>query len=73
MSAPNAFANLEVWFLTGSQHLYGPETLQQVAWQSAQIAGALEAASAVPGPDRVEAGAHPAGRDPAGHAGGERQ
>jgi L-arabinose isomerase len=48
MSAPNAFASLEVWFLTGSQHLYGPETLQQVAWQSAQIAGALEAASAVP-------------------------
>ena len=48
MSAPNALANLEVWFLTGSQHLYGPETLQQVAWQSAQIAGALEAASAVP-------------------------
>jgi L-arabinose isomerase len=48
MSAPNALANLEVWFLTGSQHLYGPETLQQVAWQSAQIAGALEADSAVP-------------------------
>jgi L-arabinose isomerase len=46
MSAPNAFASLEVWFLTGSQHLYGPETLQQVAWQSQQIAGALEAASA---------------------------
>jgi len=48
MSAPNAFASLEVWFLTGSQHLYGPETLAQVAWQSAQIAGALEAAPAVP-------------------------
>ena len=48
MSAPNAFASLEVWFLTGSQHLYGPETLQQVAWQSAQIAGALDAATAVP-------------------------
>ena len=48
MSAPNALADLEVWFLTGSQHLYGSETLQQVAWQSAQIAGALEAASAVP-------------------------
>jgi L-arabinose isomerase len=47
MSAPNAFASLEVWFLTGSQHLYGPETLQQVARQSAQIAGALDAASAV--------------------------
>jgi L-arabinose isomerase len=48
MSAPNALADLEVWFLTGSQHLYGQETLAQVAWQSAQIAGALEAASAVP-------------------------
>jgi len=48
MSAPNALASLEVWFLTGSQHLYGPETLAQVAWQSQQIAGALEAASAVP-------------------------
>ncbi len=21
---------LEVWFITGSQHLYGPETLRQV-------------------------------------------
>ena len=27
----------QVWFLTGSQHLYGPETLDQVAEQSAQI------------------------------------
>jgi L-arabinose isomerase len=26
-----------VWFLTGSQHLYGPETLDQVADQSRQI------------------------------------
>jgi L-arabinose isomerase len=26
-----------VWFLTGSQHLYGPETLAQVADQSAQV------------------------------------
>ena len=25
-----SFAGLEVWFVTGSQHLYGPETLQQV-------------------------------------------
>jgi L-arabinose isomerase len=23
--------NYEVWFATGSQHLYGPETLKQVA------------------------------------------
>jgi L-arabinose isomerase len=27
----------QVWFLTGSQHLYGPETLDQVAEQSQQI------------------------------------
>ncbi len=31
----------EVWFLTGSQGLYGPETLDQVAGQSQQIAGTL--------------------------------
>ena len=28
----------EVWFVTGSQHLYGPETLQQVAEHSQKIA-----------------------------------
>ncbi|GAA2510252.1 L-arabinose isomerase [Winogradskya humida] len=27
----------QIWFLTGSQHLYGPETLDQVASQSQQI------------------------------------
>ena len=31
----------EVWFVTGSQHLYGPETLEQVAAHSAEIAQAL--------------------------------
>ncbi len=31
----------EVWFLTGSQHLYGPETLAQVAEQSRGIASQL--------------------------------
>jgi L-arabinose isomerase len=38
----------EVWFLTGSQHLYGPETLKQVADQSRQVAETLDAASDVP-------------------------
>jgi L-arabinose isomerase len=38
----------EVWFLTGSQDLYGPETLQQVAEQSQAIATALGASSDVP-------------------------
>ncbi len=31
----------EVWFVTGSQHLYGPETLKQVAEDSQIIAAAL--------------------------------
>lgn len=31
----------EIWFLTGSQHLYGPETLKQVAANSQAIAGGL--------------------------------
>ncbi|MBP2479614.1 L-arabinose isomerase [Crossiella equi] len=30
-------AKPQVWFLTGSQHLYGPETLAQVAGQSQEI------------------------------------
>ncbi|MEY9952270.1 L-arabinose isomerase [Leifsonia sp. EB34] len=38
----------EVWFLTGSQHLYGPETLAQVAEQSRGIADQLGASSDVP-------------------------
>jgi L-arabinose isomerase len=38
----------EVWFLTGSQHLYGEETLQQVAEHSQKIAASLDAAAAIP-------------------------
>jgi len=34
-------SNPEVWFLTGSQGLYGPETLEQVADQSRKIADEL--------------------------------
>lgn len=39
---------LEVWFVTGSQHLYGPETLKQVAANSREIAGTLDAARVIP-------------------------
>jgi len=39
---------LQVWFATGSQHLYGPETLRQVAANSQEIAGALDASSSLP-------------------------
>src|SRR4051812_43328359 len=38
----------EVWFVTGSQHLYGPDPLQTVAEPSAAIAGALDDAAAIP-------------------------
>jgi L-arabinose isomerase len=54
----------EVWFVTGSQHLYGPQTLEKVAEHSREIAGALSDASAIPinvvfkpvltGPDEVQ-------------------
>ena len=39
---------LEVWFITGSQHLYGPNTLKQVAVHSREISQALNHADAVP-------------------------
>ena len=39
---------LEIWFLTGSQSLYGPETLEQVAEQSKKVVDTLNAASDVP-------------------------
>jgi len=39
---------LEVWFVTGSQHLYGPETLKAVAKHSQEIAKALDASPAIP-------------------------
>jgi L-arabinose isomerase len=38
----------EVWFVTGSQHLYGPKTLETVAHDSTEIAAALDAAAAIP-------------------------
>jgi L-arabinose isomerase len=38
----------EVWFVTGSQHLYGPETLETVAEHSRAIAAALDGARSIP-------------------------
>src|SRR3954468_19579000 len=39
---------LEAWFVTGSQFLYGEETLKKVAEHSAEIAKALDSSSAIP-------------------------
>ena len=38
----------EVWFVTGSQHLYGEETLRQVAEHSQTIATSLNDATQIP-------------------------
>jgi L-arabinose isomerase len=38
----NDISKLEVWFITGTQHLYGPETLKQVASDSTKIAAFLD-------------------------------
>jgi L-arabinose isomerase len=40
--------NLEVWFATGSQHLYGEETLKQVAKHSQEISDFFDGAEAIP-------------------------
>lgn len=41
MTSLNTFATREVWFVTGSQNLYGEETLRQVAEQSQAVAAGL--------------------------------
>ena len=40
--------NYEAWFVTGSQHLYGEETLKQVAEDSNKIARALSDSAKIP-------------------------
>ena len=39
---------LEVWFVTGSQNLYGEETLKQVAAHAQQIVKELDASPLIP-------------------------
>jgi L-arabinose isomerase len=38
----------EIWFVTGSQHLYGPGPLEQVAANSREIASALDSSNRIP-------------------------
>ena len=42
------FETAEIWFVTGSQHLYGAETLRQVAAHAQQIASSLDSEKTVP-------------------------
>jgi len=41
-------SHLEVWFVTGSQNLYGADVLRKVAANSAQVGRALDGAVAIP-------------------------
>jgi L-arabinose isomerase len=42
------FKQFEIWFVTGSQHLYGPAALGKVAANAREVADALDAASEIP-------------------------
>lgn len=44
----SSLKHLELWFITGSQHLYGPETLATVADHAKEVAGALNTHSSIP-------------------------
>jgi len=44
----NPFDGREIWFLTGSQGLYGEDTLAQVAAQSQEVVARLDGADEVP-------------------------
>jgi L-arabinose isomerase len=43
-----ALGEFEIWFLTGSQDLYGEETLRQVAANAQTIASALDESASIP-------------------------
>ena len=43
-----ALSSLEVWFITGSQNLYGPETLAQVADDSRRVVDGLNRSASLP-------------------------
>lgn len=44
----NPFEGKEIWFLTGSQDLYGEETLAQVAEQSQALVSLIDGADSIP-------------------------
>jgi L-arabinose isomerase len=46
--APDALGQLEVWFVTGSQEMYGPATLRQVEAHAREVAAGLDTQPEVP-------------------------
>ena len=44
------YSDKEIWFFTGSQDLYGPETLEEVATQSKQVVAELNDSGIIPAP-----------------------
>ncbi len=46
----SGLADMRLWLLTGSQHLYGPETLDRVDAQAREVTAGLDAATAIPVP-----------------------
>ncbi|MEY8711100.1 L-arabinose isomerase [Mangrovibacter phragmitis] len=44
----NIFEQYEVWFVIGSQHLYGPETLRQVTQHAEHVVNSLNAEAKLP-------------------------
>ena len=41
-------SGLETWFVTGSQHLYGQDTLEEVERHASEIGAALSASRVIP-------------------------
>ncbi len=48
MNLPMNLKHYEIWFVTGSQHLYGPETLEQVAAHSMEMVGFIDSDPGIP-------------------------
>ena len=46
--APDALRHLEVWLVTGSQEMYGPETLRHVETHAREVAAGLDAQAEIP-------------------------
>ncbi len=58
-----ALANPEIWFVCGSQHLYGPGPLKEVAANAEEVAKALAAVEDAAAQDDNEGARHDPRRD----------